>query len=379
MKYILEKIKNRKLENYYYVAFALIILAYTITINFYSMWYRLPAFAGGIVLFIIIAFGNYTKRDYCVCGLFLLYGMYLYIKAGNIYLFFYLLLFVSAKNINLDKLCRINLVVWVCILVAIMIFATLGIIEHQTKPVTEINELGEKITTYIDSYGWNHPNGTYALWFHCVLLYIYVRFKHLKWFDFFITGIPMLLLYLLLQCRTGFLSFALLWFMIVYAKIAIKHPKFEKNLMAIFLLVIPVCLFASLLLPYLWANNKEMWDWLNQLFTGRIALSYRYFEQIDISLFGSSLDGVSGCLDNTYARYLLEQGLVIFILLIIGLSAISYLEWKNKHWEGLIVFSVVLIYGIMEAMLLHKIIINPFLILLLPVIFQYREDENTIY
>lgn len=357
---------DRKGEYCFILAFLLLTFGKALGLNSYDRSYKLLFVVSLLFVGIKILYGKYSWKNFLVMGIGVGLAGVVYLRSGETTFLFTVLLFCGAKDVDLQKLLKLALPVWLFGIILTIFLALVGIKESTVIPYYAAEKLSDYVTeTFVvreySSYGYGHPNYLFGICLISCMLYLFVRYHVLRWYDLLLTGLPMLVVFKLTFCRTGLVLFCLTWLLIAWSKFWKRKEK--QAAMLPFFLIVPVVLLCTLVLPRFYDPENPVMAVINGIFTGRIRLIVSWLNAFPITLFGQHCIGAEGFLDSLYPSLLLKGG-VVSLLFYVGLFLlIQYQCWKKRDWRSLVMLSVMIVYGVMEEGPAN-VILNPFLLVL---------------
>ena len=199
----------------------------------------------------------------------------------------------------------------------------------------------ENLHVYRHALGFNHPNTAMSLLIPIFSLFYYVYYPKYKKLVIVIIIIIGKIIFDLTFSRTTFLL------IILFVILILIKDKYIEKLKILFLAETLFVIFITFYLTFYFNNSI-----LNKLFSGRLWLFNYYLNNHKITLFGyKEIKELyeQFPLDNVYLRTLFENGILGFILLILLLIFTMYILLKNKDYKAIRIFSIILIFGFMEA------------------------------
>lgn len=366
MKKIWTFLTDHKGEYCFILAFLLLTFGKALGLCSSDKIYKLMFAVSLLLIGIKILYGKYERKDFLVMGIVVGLAGMVYLRSGETTFLFSVLLLCGAKDVDLQKLLKLALPVWLSGIILTVVLAAVGIKESTVIPYYAAENLSDYVTeTFVvreySSYGYGHPNYLFGICLISCMLYLFVRYQVLKWYDLLLTGLPMLVVFKLTFCRTGLVLFCLTWLLIAWSKFWERKEK--PAAMLPFFLVVPAVLFCTLVLPRFYDSENSVMAVINGIFTGRIQLLVSWLNAFPVTLFGQYCTGVEGFLDSLYPSLLLKGG-VVSLLFYVGLFLlIQYQCWKERDWRSLVMLSVMIVYGVMEEGPAN-VILNPFLLVL---------------
>lgn len=319
--------------------------------------------------YINIIFQNIEKYDFYLIKkisifllIFLFFSLYLTYLIKNkkikINIKNILIIFISAIFLKKLYLCFILVSISVLInkkfrlkyFLILSSFFYLLILTLNSFGYLEFNNLFNNIRNFGDfqvfrqTLGFNTPNTAMSLLFpiFALLYYLYYN-RYSKQIIIMILFVGKIIFNLTFS-RTTFLL------IILFICLILIKDKYIKKLKTLFLTEVFFITFFTFYLPTYFRTTK-----LNELLSWRLWLFNYYLEKYRISFLGNKMVTQfyeKYPLDNTYLRILFEDGILAFILLIILISIIMHILFKNEDYKAIRIFSIVLIYGFMESIAL---------------------------
>lgn len=227
------------------------------------------------------------------------------------------------------------------------------------------------------SIGFIYPLETMTFFLFLVICYVYIKKKEFGIKDFFEINIVAGLLYVATNARTSYLLvLVVLCIALMYSKTPLEE--WMKKIPGKVYAIIPLaCAGVSICGGLFYNPQNSIWQKIDALVSGRLALTSNAFRTYDFTLWGEAIEwvGFGGTADQAqvaaaynfvdcaYARLLLDYGIVFTCFVLAGYMYM-YIQAEKKQDYGLIVaLSVVMVVSIMEPRLV-SIEMNPFLLLL---------------
>lgn len=263
---------------------------------------------------------------------------------------------IASKNIDFDKAMQTSAVLYVIGIILRLGLHFLGISEGGTKPMYEvINGVTVAVGTY-SGYGFITPNVFFANVFMATILIFYSLRKTLNIFLISWLSLIIFIVYKLTHCRTGLLIYLIFVSTVVLFRYIDKGTRYIKY---IFYSIVFLSLMIGVIFPLLYTINPAAMAFADRLFTGRLNLVAAALRNSGISLFG---DG-SSSLDILYMHTLINNGIVGFVLLLIGGYSLFKNIFKSGNLIGCTCVCAMILYASMEQFPLN-IAMNPFILYL---------------
>lgn len=353
---------NRRRYLYYYIFIGLLIFCKTLGLgttgsHFNYIIYASCAIVGVIFLIIKICMEKYSKIEIIKIFFIVFLSLIVSLVSKEYGFLFFSFVIIGQKNIDSYKCLKFASYIWVIGFFINLILIFCGIKEN--NPIYLYDENG--ITGIAYAYGYGHKNQFSIACFSSFLSYLYIRNNKKNIID--VTIVYVLLFFLLRTAKsnTGLIIITLSYFLFLISKIKI----FKKILHKIYLFVVPICVFGTLILTILYKYGYA--DFFNSLFTGRLNLQLYWFENYLFTPFGRQVSNINVTIDNGYCSLYFKYGFFCFLIFIyLYQKLIKKLIHEDKECE-LILTSCFLVSGLTEGYF-----INPFMnvsIILLGIIF----------
>lgn len=225
------------------------------------------------------------------------------------------------------------------------------------------------------SFGYIYPLELTTHFLFLIMIYIYLRGNKYDSKDLIFINIINLLLFKITDARSSFLLIIIFSFTsYLVEKKKINIGKVKLRYFYIFLLA---CFIVPIVFSIMYNQDNLIMEKINQLLSKRVYLTQNAFNTYGFSLFGenikwvaygrsldpSSLNATYNYVDCAYAKILLDQGLIIFILIMIGYGNIMYNAFKKEDNMLKVIICIILTISILEPRL-FSIELNPFLIMM---------------
>lgn len=279
----------------------------------------------------------------------------------------------GSKDVNIKKVLKYTLLIYIMGVTIRMGFSWLKIIpgEYHVLPKNGTNK-------FVFDFGFSHPNSAYNHILMICLMIVAVWHNKIKSYYFAIITVVMFLSYYLFLSRTGIFTYLILCIFLLMLN-SVKNDKIKRKLALTYLLIPIGIISLSYLFLLVYPTNSLYLNKLNTLLSGRIELSYNAVNISKISWFGSINKSwlLLYYVDNAYVNLLLNYGILITIICILAylVSAIYYL--KRQEYYVLILFATMSIYAFMEYSPVN-ITWNPILLFITDGIFKGYSEQNNV-
>ena len=182
-----------------------------------------------------------------------------------------------------------------------------------------------------------------------------------------------LLLFIFCDSRSSEISLILLCVLLVFYKKKIYLKKILPYLMIIFTIL-------TFLLVYLYGIGNGVAIYLDELFSTRIMIIYNFLNDYNIGLWGNHIIspdiwiGYITTLDNVYAYLIINQGIILYIIIIVINFILMKRTIKDKNNILVAILIVTSIYGLMERTILF-IPFNVFMLFARDIFYKKETNE----
>ncbi len=314
----------------------------------------------------------------------------IYYFSGKQSLLIMMIALFALRNTNKGKLIKIALITYIITFFTVIVCSWIGLIPDWTY------NRGETIR---HSLGFSYPTITMVYYLMITLMYIYTRKNKITIYEIIILEIINVLLYKSTAGRTTYILVTIVLILSLLKKIKIlnnilKKETFQKILKESCYILPTLALLFILIMTYLYSINNPFAISINKTLSNRILLTEKAFQEYDITLFGQETqwNGWGGVgyieeidknnyvynfLDNSYARLILDYGIILTILVILGYTCILIQNFKKKDYWMVFVIFIILILSELEPHLidLNK---NIFVISLIPLL-DYKPIKQLTY
>lgn len=359
---------RRKINEYlFYISYTLILITTMFTrVSIISKLYTYIDLLSLLIIFIncILASDKFTRKDLLIFFLILTISFISYYVCDSNFIFKLFLIIYSARNLNFDECVKKDFKIKLLLFISVVALHFLGL----TNDYIMIRSDG----TIRNSMGFSHPNifGIYILML--CLEYVYIHdFKSNKT-QYFILVVLIFIVNYFANSRASMLVMLLMLLTCIFKKTIfylLENKKWIKKIATNSFLILSIF---TLFLTVLYQQGSDVGIEINKLTSNRISSISQFYNKYGLHLFGSKLTLVSTevatltrkqayILDNSYANLIIQYGVLIYIIIGIFFKKSFNKMYNDKNYSLMLVFILLLIYGIMENSIL-KISYNFFLI-----------------
>lgn len=289
-----------------------------------------------------------------------------------------LLILMSLKSLDLDRVFRLSYRI-------ISVTFSLIIIASILKIIPDWLYMRGDVIRH--SLGFFYPTDCSSIFLLISLLLLYNNKFDTPWYQIIIFEIINILLFVYTNGRLSFLLINLILVIILLLKLnIIKKVLNKKKTFAFFkgaAFVIPIffILITNVLIILLPSNNDTVKK-IDSVLSKRITYAEQAYKKNGIGLFGKEIEwyGLAGYgyietddnynynfVDNSYARILLDYGLIFTIIIIIGYTRLLLYCCDKKNMVLYIIITIILIWSFVEPYIVNisrNIFVISFILLL---------------
>ncbi len=317
---------------------------------------------------------RYEKKEFgMVLGLSAI-GYLNYHISGNGEIILSIAMLLSLKNVSLKKVFA---TCFFCILSMVLLMGGLSIAGVKGQVAITKSFRNEGIETRY-CFGYHHPNQWAHAMYLLMLTGVLTFWKKINWKSLIGMFVLNLLIYRFSISRTGFLCGLVMICMIIFYKYGGKIAAWKPlnylislgsaSIWMIALFLISENSFAGIL------REKLYW-----YFTGRLSMAREFLLQYPIRLWGSQIpDTLSNgmVLDFGYARFLLENGTLIYFLMFFAMIFLGISVVKKEQYPFLIAIVCTSLYGMYENVAMKMVPANVVMILFALLIYPEKKENR---
>lgn len=276
--------------------------------------------------------------------------------AKNRSIFFSVIIFIALRNMEFDKLIKIALNIYLIGFLIVICLAMLNII-----PNWEFSR--GNMPRY--ALGFIYATDAIGIYLIIILMFFYTKKDKATKIELLVLEAINVFMYSYTNGRLSFILISAVLFIQFLSKFEfikkIFYNKFVQKSLQIICHTLPVVLFLGIhLLVIMYANNIFIANKVNRILSDRIKLTYQAYRKNDVNLFGNDIkwqgwgaygykeqdDGeefVYNFVDSSYARLVLDYGIVFSCIIIWAYREILIINYENKNYW--LIFAILIILG----------------------------------
>lgn len=325
----------------------------------------------------ILYFDKYKDFDFLKIFLVIAILLINFVKIGNQTLIFYLFVVIATKDVNPNRIISAFVNTVVVLVFSIVLLSQLGLIQ---------DIVGDKLHRARHYLGFSWTTTAPILFLFAVWGIIYLRKGYLSIFASLAILLVSTFFYVMTNTRFSYLISIVTVVLFLVLKYFSFWIRFVKKIKGLFILFPEICALISLVLCYLYNENNKWWYLVNKILSGRLYLGKRAINTYGIHAFGNkivwvgfeldgSIKGEYNYVDCSYLNILMQYGIVILLLILVGYSVLIYFSIQNKKIYLTWLLVLMLLFSIFEPRLLN-FSFNPFFLILLPEIYVWKSTKR---
>ena len=364
MKSFLDKIKQLKIEEITYFFWGIYIVASFL--NNIGIFFINDELQLGLKLIRYVCYGIFVAKIFIdwkngekitVSILAIMFvSLAIAFFAKNKSIFFIVIIFIALRNMKFDKLVKIALNIYLIGFLIVICLAMLNII-----PNWEFSR--GNMPRY--ALGFIYATDAIGIYLIIILMFFYTKKDRATKIELLVLEAINVFMYSYTNGRLSFIlisAILLIQFLSKYQFIKnVFYNNFVQKCLKIVCHTLPVVLFLGIhLLVIMYANNNFIANKVNRILSDRIKLTYQAYRKNDVNLFGNDIkwqgwgafgyqeqdDGeefIYNFVDSSYARLVLDYGIVFSCIIIWAYREILIKNYENKNYW--LIFAILFILG----------------------------------
>lgn len=365
--------KKLNLEKIYLISISILVFMYVTKMaasypfkhyNYFLLLLRVVAY---LLIGIKFLFDIYNKKySLKEIAIIILLGIYLLVISYQSKTFGYMTYFmyiVTSKGVNYNRIIKHVLISFIISTSFVLILTLFGIIEDKIYSLNIRNRHG---------LGFNWATVFPNMFMYMTLYFIYIKKNKISLIYVFAILSITLFCYIMTNTKSAFaltILAVLLAYILRYNKFLQKYHKIY-NYIAICIPIFMALLI--ILLSYNYSSESTMMVKLNHILSGRLSLGKSAINNFGFTVMARTLPWAGGeptdgsvynYVDSSFLLYLLNFGIVFFIILMGFLECFANEINKKKDTYMLLVFCIFIIHSTFDPQLLN-LCFNYFLLVL---------------
>lgn len=332
--------------------------------NFFLLLLRLVSYTLISVKFICDLYNKkYSLKEVLIIFLIGIYMLIISYQSKTFGYMTYFMYIVTSKDVDYNKIIKCVLTSFIVSTAFVLILTKFGIINDKIFSLNIRNRHG---------LGFNWTTVFPNMFMYMTLYLIYIRKSKIFLSEVLIVISIAIFCYIMTDTKSAFVLTVLgilLAYFLKYNKFLQKYHKIYNYIA----LVLPI-LMASLIIivSYLYNSDNMVLSKINSILSGRLSLGKRAINEFGFIFMARTLPLVGGepldgsaynFVDSSFLLYLLNFGIIFFVLLMSLLEYFAYLINLKKDTYMLLVFCIFVIHSTFDPQLLN-LCFNYFLLVL---------------
>lgn len=336
------KIKEKKLaEGLFLLGWSLMVIHMYVAYSSLSAYSNSMVSAIALFFFLFkIIYTKYTAKEMIICSILMLIGILTIRPSQDMRVFWFALVIMAAKNVDLEKVIRITyrLTLICCSFFLICFLLNISIDEMIYLENGKIRH----------GFGLGHPNALQAYVLYIATMMIYVNYVRLKRWILVTLFFLSMITYYFTNSRTGIIITIIILATAWLIRFSSFNKLTRKGIRTGSFLYIAI--FSLLPIIYFRYMNP-VFSLLNSLLTNRISQAGYFYSAYGIKLFGFRPIELTYkkryiYLDMGYEAMYINQGFIYFIIIVGSMLFLLHRYAKEKNDKRmLILFSFILFLG----------------------------------
>lgn len=322
--------------------------------NYFLLLLRLVSYTLIGVKFICDLYNKkYSLNEVLIIFLIGIYMLIISYQSKTFGYMTYFMYIVTSKDVDYNKIIKCILTLFIISTSFVLILTKFGIINDKIFSLNIRNRHG---------LGFNWTTVFPNMFMYMTLYLIYIRKNKISLYEVIIVISIAIFCYIMTDTKSAFVLTVLgilLAYFLKYNKYLQKYHKIYNYIA----LVLPI-LMASLIIivSYLYNSDNMVLSKINSILSGRLSLGKRAINEFGFTFMARTLPLVGGepldgstynFVDSSFLLYLLNFGIIFFVLLMSLLEYFAYLINSKKDTYMLLVFCIFIIHSTFDPQLLN--------------------------
>ena len=366
-------LKKIDVEKFFLISISILVFMYVTKMainypfkhyNFFLLLLRLVSYTLIGVKFICDLYNKkYSLKEVLI---FFLIGIYMLIISYQSKTFGYMTYFmyiVTSKDVDYNKIIKCVLTLFIISTSFVLILTKFGVINDKIFSINIRNRHG---------LGFNWTTVFPNMFMYMTLYLIYIRKSKISLYEVLIVISISIFCYIMTDTKSAFALtvLAILFaYFLKHIKVLLMYHKFYNYIS----LILPILMaMFIIIISYCYNSDNIIMAKINSVLTGRLALGKNAINEFGFTFMARTLPLVGGepldgstynFVDSSFLLYLLNFGIIFFILLMALLEYFAYLINKKKDTYMLLVFCIFIVHSTFDPQLLN-LCFNYFLLVL---------------
>lgn len=320
------------------------------------------------MIFLIKIFHDFKKGSKITISIIIAVFLAFIVVASskNRSIIFLVLIFIALRNMDFDKLIKISFKIFMALFLVVISFAMIGILPNW--------EFSRGNTTRY-ALGFIYATDAIGMYLVTILMFFYIKKDHSTKTELLILETINVFMYSYTNGRVSFFLISFVLFIQFISRFNITKKIFYKDYiqkgLELVCNTLPIILFLGIhILVIMYANNNVIANKANKLISDRIKLTYQAYRNYDVNMFGNDIkwQGWGGYgyieqeeseeftynfVDSSYARLVLDYGVVLSCIVICAYREVLIRNYNNKNYWLVFTIIFILIWSFIEQYIIN--------------------------
>lgn len=308
-----------------------------------------------MIALVSVSLTRYTKKTFLRYVAFMLLLLVVSVKADSVTILFNFLFIFAAKDYPREKLMRFVVVYQVVIMVFVVTGCLLGYLDDW------IYWQGGRVR---HSLGYGYPNALPTIYFYVVLASCYLLRKRFTIIHFIVFEILNYAIYRYTNTRTAFALTAVALFVFLFLRIYKRPLKDDAWHRLIYVHSVWIVALVAILACRVYNPDNAVWARLDSIINNRLSMGHNALMVNPLTLFGQKIqwygfggygytfmqmEGEYNYVDCSYVKILLDNGIVMLALAVLGYMYVANDELKKGNRYFCVALFFANVYSMIES------------------------------
>ena len=301
---------------------------------------------------------DYSKREWTIIFLFAILGAVSYFTCKDEYVIRAVMMVVSAKNVNTEKVTKATFFAALAGTTLIVLLSLTGVL----GTTVDIRDYGRGLVEARWCLGFSHANNVHDMFWYLLSFFFLLNNKNCSWKHYSFFTAANIALYFLTISRTGVIVAQAI---ILAAALFHYMPRLNQKMWIYLLSIFGVMATMFLiLLGGLYGTKNPLIRFFNRLFTERLQMVYEHAPVSKWTLFPQP--NSMQCVDNGIAWLFYGYGIVVGVAYLAIIIALIYLMYQKIHRMSLAILVTAVLVTFIKATFIFNtsLLCNPIFFLL---------------
>ena len=355
--------KSTKLDFLFFLSAGFFILAkYMELSTLHAMLAWLPALlkvvryaSYALIILVTIFLTGHTRKALLWYILFLFLFLVISVKADSVTILFNFFFIFAAKDYPKEKLMKFVVTLQIVIMTLVVLGCFMGYLDDW------IYWQGERVR---HSLGYGYPNALPTIYFYVVLTVCYLLRKRFTFLHFVVFEILNYIIFVYTDTRTAFILTALALLVFLFLRVYRRSLSNNSWHRLIYVHSVWILALIAILACYFYNPGNVVWNRVNDIISNRLSLGHNALLINPLTLFGQKIqwygfggygytfmemEGEYNYVDCSYVKILLDNGIIMLALAVLGYMFAANEELKNGNRYFCVALLFANVYSMIES------------------------------